>query len=503
MTDNDTSRAWLADLASEKFNPVCIELDRQNRVLTVDGRPEDYGLLRPEKSHPISQYFDFAFGLDEQQDLELGFIEMPNGRAAHAQLKANSNGKTLVIIDATLERDHRQALQQKSNELRLLTNKQEALLEKIKITNAALDKKKQEAEKLSSLQSQFLASMSHEFRTPLASIVAYSAYLATADGKVSIEESIFAIERAAKHLLNLVENLIGHAQFTLDDVGLTETVTAMTELCSDFETIFLPLAKNKGLRLCVNITDSVPTHVRVDAIRLRQMIINLLANACKYTNQGTVVLSIDWRDNEMIIEIADTGIGISQAVQKDIFKAFERGSAESGEGAGLGLYITKRLADLMGGRIAIDSDVGQGTTVTLTLPLLAVERAELATMDPVGQAILVVEDDSDVYDILAIFLDDAGFEVYHADNGQTALEMFAQIEPHAVITDLNVPDGDGISLTQTLREFGYEGPIIILTASNSLRDREKAQKAGCSSYVVKPINPAKLVELIAQSTGSH
>ena len=493
-TDSKPSEEWLASLASERFKPVIIVLDEGGCVSELVGDARYFGLPEIRKGDHICDQFDFLFGVDDLDGLKLEFIESPNGRALHAFAEAWASGGTrLSLIDATLERDQRQALQQKSNELALLNAEQVKLL-------AALQEKKQEAENLATLQSRFLASMSHDFRTPLASILTYADFLQTERGKRNVSQSAEAIKRGAQHLLNMVENLIGQAQLSLEGIRLNPQTVDMTTFREDLESLFLPLATAKGLRFSIEHDDNLPRYVILDPVRFRQICINLLGNACKYTELGQVSLRFSQLREQLYVLVSDTGPGISQAAQARIFDAFERGDATDSKGAGLGLHIVHQLVELMNGELSIRSTLGAGTNVSLTLPLLCPENIE-GDPDPkvvIGSSktVLVVEDDSDVYDVLAIYLDDAGFEVYHADSGLAALEMVRHERPDAVISDLNVPDLDGAALTQALRNEGYDGPVIILTASDLRRDRERAEQAGCSAYVVKPIAADSLVAML-------
>ena len=497
LHNDETS--WLAALALEKLKPLSIEIDDTDCIIAISGNPGDYGFSTPNIGCPVTDCFEFTFGVDFSAEFELDFVETPNGRAAHASLYSSSKNRSLVMVDATLERDQRQAMQQKSHELALLSDEQTSLLSKLNKLNIELAKKKQEADDLNKLQSQFLASMSHEFRTPLASILTYTEYLSSPNPKISIRDGLSAVDRSAKHLLNLVENLIGHAQFKLEDIRLDVGPVKFEELHQDFQALFAPIASSKGLSLQINCQQTVPNVLLLDAMRFRQMVINLLGNACKYTEVGEVGVVFSWHDGYLITEVNDSGVGISKESQDRIFAAFERGDASDAQGAGLGLHITQRLVELMGGEITLDSEPGNGTTITMKLPAAAAENDTSADGVTVDRNVLVVEDDSDVYDILEIYLDDAGYKVFHADSGQTALEMFEHIAPHAVITDINVPEIDGITLTERMRETGFTGPIVILTGSGLKRDRERAELAGCSVYMVKPVSPASLLQQIAKS----
>lgn len=497
-SQQQNEQSWLAALALEKFSPLLIEFDGGKSITGLQGDAEKYGYAKPALGADVFDYFDFLVGLEDQEHYEFAFVETPSGHSVHVLLRQSSERGILVLTDASLERDQRQALQQKSNELKLLSDEQARLLDELHALNKELDSKKQEAEKLSQLQGQFLASMSHEFRTPLASIITYAEYLTSENAKIKPQDGLTAIDRSAKHLLNLVENLIGHAQFTLEGIEINPEAVATRELCNEFEALFSPLAAEKKLRLSVSCDSQVPAYLDLDVMRIRQMVINLLGNACKYTAEGTVSLKIAWRDGLLNIEVGDTGKGIASDMLDRIFAPFERAGAQDSQGAGLGLHITQRLAKLMGGSVTVHSELNQGTTVLMSIPAVISASDNAAELPITGQRVLIIEDDSDVYDILEIYLDDAGHSVFHADSGVSALEMFDHIAPDTVITDLNVPDLNGIALIERLRANGFTGNIVVLTASSLKSDRVNAERAGCTAYLVKPVGPSELVAHLTQ-----
>ena len=493
---------WLAKLAEQRFRPVVIHFDEQNLITAIHGDVNFYGYVEPPVGTKITDAFEFMFGAEFDDDLTLDFVETPNRRAIHAFVQQEAQHKVLSLVDATTERDQRQALQQKSNELALLNHKLNSL-------NIALEDKKQEAEHLSGLQSQFLASMSHEFRTPLASILTYANYLSRAESKVSLSDGLGSIERAAQYLLNLVENLIGHAQFSLEGIELDNRPANVHTIVQELQLLFSAIAAGKGLSFSATCESSVPENLVLDAMRLRQICINLLGNGCKYTEHGGVELTCSYNDHSLKLEVSDTGIGMSKDIQDVVFNAFERGGLTDNRGAGLGLHITQRLVELMCGEIIINSRLGEGTRISVQLPvqqsILAASKSTTTEPVPIqnDHKVLVVEDDSDVYDILEIYLDEANFDVYHADSGVAALEMMEHIQPDSVISDLNVPDLDGVELTKRLRAQNYSGAIIILTASDLRRDKERAMSAGCDKYLVKPVSPDALIDHLQQGATNY
>lgn len=489
---HSSTDAALARLARTKLKPVWFALDRNWHVRDSFGSPAMFGYADVREGGDIRETLEFVYGLELDAAIDLEFVETPNGACIHAELQPAGDGAELLLIDVSVERDQRQILQQKSNEVSLLA----AELSRV---NAALEEKNAETSRLYALQSRFIANMSHEFRTPLSSIVAYAQFLRAGDRRIALSAGLENIDRAAHHLLNLIENLIDQAQFELDELELRPSTASLPALFDDMRGLFQPIAVAKGLSLQVELRSEPPGAVEIDITRWRQILVNLIGNAIKYTERGTVNVTATWADAAVAITIQDTGVGIAPDALERVFEPFHReDSAVMVSGAGLGLSITRHLIRLMDGEIHVDSEPAVGTCVVLRMAAPLATLAAPIAMRGRSAKILIVEDDSDVYDILEIHLEDAGFEVVNAADGATALDAFPFVEPAAVVLDLNLPDMSGITLAATLRERGYPVPIVMLTASSLSSDRAAAIAAGCNEFLVKPVAPQRLCAALAQ-----
>jgi len=485
------SDAALARLAREKLKPVWFSLDRNWHVRDCFGSPATFGYTDVTRGNDVRDALDFVHGLDLDAAIALEFVETPNGACVHAELQPDRDGAELLLIDASTERDQRQVLQQKSNEVSLLA----AELARVNVT---LEEKNAETSRLYALQSRFIANMSHEFRTPLSSIVAYTQFLRAGDRRIALSTGLESIDRAAHHLLNLIENLIDQAQFEVGELELRPTASSLSALFDDVRGLFQPIAVAKGLAFQVELRSSGPDTVDIDPTRWQQVLVNLIGNAIKYTERGAVSVAATWAEGAAAITIRDTGVGIASDALESVFEPFHREtSAVVVDGAGLGLSITRNLITLMGGEISVESALGTGTVVTLRLPAPAAAHVAPSAAHGLSATILIVEDDSDVYDILEIYLQDAGYRVVNATDGATALDALARVEPDAVILDLNMPDMSGFTLAGTLRARAYAGPVVMLTASSLGSDRAAAIAAGCDEFLVKPVTPERLTATLA------
>ena len=494
MSNTDVSYAdsVLARVARAKLKPVWFSLDRHWCVRDYFGSPAALGYQGVTGGNDIRDSLDFVHGLDQAATIELEFIETPNGACVHAELQPCSDGAELLLTDASVERDQRQVLQQKSNEVSLLAGE-------LARVNAVLEQKNAETTRLYALQSRFIANMSHEFRTPLSSIVAYAQFLRAGDRRIALTAGLENIDRAAHHLLNLVENLIDQAQFEVGELELRPAAASLVALFDEMRGLFQPIAVAKGLAFEIKQQAARTDIVTIDMTRWRQVLVNLIGNAIKYTERGGVKVSATRVEDSMVISIRDTGVGIASDALERVFEPFHRETSTSvAGGAGLGLSITRRLVSLMGGEITIDSELEVGTAVTLRLPAPVAEHLASSTARAETATVLIVEDDSDVYEILEIYLDDAGYAVVNAADGATALDAFALVEPTAIVLDLNMPDMSGFTLTATLRERGYQGPVVMLTASSLGSDRAEASAVGCDEFLVKPVTPDRLTSTLAR-----
>lgn len=346
----------------------------------------------------------------------------------------------------------------------------------------------QEADRL---KSEFLSNMSHELRTPLNSVMALSQLMlerASAENNQQDVEYLRVIERNGRNLLNLINDILDLSKI---EAGRMEIYNedlqpaAMIELAL---TSIRPLAEEKGLQLEVDKGD-LPT-VRSDGGKIQQILVNLISNAVKFTEEGTIHLSVSMHGNEMWYAVTDTGIGISAENQKGIFDEFRQADGTTTrrhEGTGLGLAICQKLAKLLGGEIAVESTIGEGSTFTFKLPTVAVawpvqqsnQRVTEQT-EPVLQAnsagtILVIDDDPASRELLRGYLMDSGFEAVVAQSGAEGIDLARKIMPLAITLDVMMPGLDGFTVLERLRSHpaSHDVPVIILTAKDLSRTEQQ------------------------------
>ena len=395
----------------------------------------------------------------------------------------------------------------------------------LRVANAELDRLAQHfdraraiAEQASRAKTRFLAGMSHELRTPLNGILGYAQLLRMDGGLTATQTArVEAMLTAGTHLLEMISCVLdlseiesGGAEMQLASVDLRVVAAATLN-------IVRPTAEGKGLRLSVAVQASVPPLVTTDPARLRQVLLNLLGNAVKFTGSGSVALRLSCtagrQGARLCFEVADTGPGIPPAHKHLLFEEFERlGAGAQGpvEGSGLGLALSRRLAALMGGSLGHRDNPGGGSVFWLDLPLTVAAASEPASMGapaaaaaPAGTAkrILIVDDVAMNRDIAAAFIQSVGYEVVCASGGAAAVVAAADADFDAVLMDVSMPDVDGLEATRRIRTLpGPRGrvPVVALTAQVFTEQVEACRAAGMDSHVAKPFTLETLVDAIAR-----
>ena len=376
---------------------------------------------------------------------------------------------------------------------------------------------KDAAESANRAKSVFLANMSHELRTPLNAILGFSSLVREDPGLPEPRrKDMDIINRSGEHLLGLINEVLDMAKIEAGRKGLEIVPCDLEQLVYDVADMLRVRAGQKGLKLEVIKSSWFPRYVRVDAGKLRQVLINLLGNAVKFTEEGSVTLRIGAEPAGIVLEVEDTGAGIPHEDQERIFEAFVQvGKPGSQKGTGLGLTISRQFIELMGGSISLASTPGKGSLFRAVFPVTQVPASELgAAAEPRGQRfrlkpgqpecrVLIVEDEQENQVLLQRLLLDAGFLVRIAGDGEHGILVFQTWRPHLICMDVRMPVLDGLEATRRIRalERGREVKIVAVTASTSESERGEVMAAGLDDFVRKPYRPAEIFECIARHLG--
>tara|TARA_B100000929_G_scaffold275591_1_gene249603 strand:- start:1220 stop:2674 length:1455 start_codon:yes stop_codon:yes gene_type:complete len=323
-----------------------------------------------------------------------------------------------------------------------------------------------------------------------------------------VEDYARTIHESANQLLAMINEILDFSKIEAGHLTLETSPTALKPLVEGVMALFEPRAQAKGLQLSLHVDPLVPAWVMIDAGRLRQILLNLIANAIKFTDYGSVSIRVSSTVEYLSFDITDTGCGLNSEQQETLFEPFQQADesvARRYGGTGLGLAICKRLSEAMQGRLGVNSTPGQGSTFWCELPL--VEATPVTTPLPAeptrdfgGTSLLLVEDNAVNRKVAVGLLSRLGCEVVCAESGRDALAMVQRQQMHLIFMDIQLPDIDGITVTQQLRAMGgwcSEVPIVAMTAGGAEDDRRRCLAAGMNDYITKPLSLLALGNVLA------
>ena len=386
--------------------------------------------------------------------------------------------------------------------------------------NARAQKAQAEAEAANRAKSVFLASMSHELRTPLNAILGFSGLLREEPG-ISPEQrhTLELINRSGDHLLSLINDVLDVAKIEAGRVETEIVSFDLDDLVRGVTDLMRVRAEEKNLQLMLDQHPGLPRFIRGDATKLRQVLINLVGNAIKFTEHGSVTLVLRQSETSqplrLIFEVQDTGIGIAAEDQASIFEPFVQLRAQTVQkGTGLGLTITRRYVELMGGQISVESHLNQGSLFRVELPVQLAEQAEVSASIHRGRVvgiapgqsefrIMIVEDQAENRLLLRRVLEGVGFSVRVAENGLLGIEMFQSWRPHFIWMDIGMPVMDGFEATRRIRDMegGQAVKIAAITASAFKEDRDKVMAAGMDDFLIKPFLAENVFDCLERHLG--
>jgi PAS domain S-box-containing protein len=389
-----------------------------------------------------------------------------------------------------------------------------------KIFEDSLQRAKQSAELANRSRGEFLANMSHEIRTPMTAILGHAEILKERLQDPDNLQLVRTIRRNGNFLLNIINDILDLSKIDAGKMEIDRRTIHPDAIVRDVQSLMDVRAAEKDIPLRIEFAGPIPETIESDEVRLRQILLNLVGNAIKFTDEGEVklVVRFDEAQRRLMFEIVDTGIGIAPDKLHLLFEPFKQvdnTSTRSFGGTGLGLAICRRLANILGGEVQVESTPGRGSKFTLSLNVIGEGRL----IDPelkvksntdtykedvrLSAWVLVVDDRRDIRYLAQHFIERAGGTVFLATNGQEAIDfIYTPDSPEIdlILMDMQMPVMDGYAATAELRRRGCELPIIALTAKAMKSDRDECLAAGCTDYTTKPLDHRKLIQLIAGLT---
>lgn len=383
-----------------------------------------------------------------------------------------------------------------------------------------VEAKAQELEQANALISEFLANVSHELRTPLHAILSYAELLQQRPEAPRQERLRFlnTIQTSGDKLLRLINDLLDLSKIEAGKIEPLPEDFDPRELLREVEAEVAPLCREKDIALRLQIDDSLPPRVRTDRQMLARVMLNLARNAQKFTDVGEVEIAGRMLgDGVLQLQVRDTGIGIAKSQQKAIFEPFrqlDRKTSRRFEGTGLGLAISKRLVDLLGGHLAVQSKLGEGSTFLVEVPVEQVAAAPAKKPAPRrkkakksqkrSMQVLLVDDDESTREAMKFFLENAGYHVEFASDGPTAVTQAQHLRPDVILLDIMMPGMDGYEVARILKSQKQlrQIPVIALTARAMSDDRQRARAAGFDDFLTKPFRMEEFFDKLAAHTGA-
>jgi PAS domain S-box-containing protein len=493
------------------------DLDLQTGLVTVgESFFRMLGYNAPATPYPVGAFKNIAFGDDLQIIASAvdSWLGMATGNSVEFRVKDRAgNFRWIYSRGDVVENDQNDKPMRAMGIMTDVTDRKRIEQE---LVNARIA-----AEDALHAKSQFLSSVSHELRTPLNGVLGYAQLLQRDTGiPTGSQEYLRAIESCGKHLLTLINDVLDLAKIESGNIDIVCRPNKLDDIVANVSDIVAHRAKSKGLDFIVDRSPNLPEKVQVDEVKLRQVLVNLLDNAVKFTSAGKVVLKLhaDQETKQLMFSVTDSGMGIPKEKLRDVFEPFRQVNPQDGKGTGLGLSICRRLVEAMGGNLNVSSEFGHGSCFYFDLPLLEIHESEfddeslVNTVDPVTEllstvgenpAIIIADDVAVNRHVLLGMLEDVSTDIREAANGLEVIAHLKERTAKLVLMDLRMPEMDGMEATRVIKQdMGMvDVAIIMASATTDEEMMDEAVQVGCDGFLPKPIGIGDLLKVVAATCG--
>ncbi|MGY6631004.1 MAG: hybrid sensor histidine kinase/response regulator [Wenzhouxiangella sp.] len=491
-----------------RLRPLVLRLRSHQRVQRLEGDPMVFGYQESQLSELVEYLTNLRVGLEAAPEIELPLVTLPSGAIADIKWIDQDGRHYVVLLDVSDLHAGLLRRQQTANEIALLNEERQRHIDALESAQETLRLQTMKLSEVQQMQSNMLNGLVHDLGAPLTSILGYLDLLALDALEGTQRQRAFqAIRGSADYISELRAHLLELASDqALNSTRVKPEPVDFTALMARIEDTFAPLAADKQLRLDVSLEGALPDPPLLDRSRLERICFNLVSNAIRYTRQGSVEVRFRLAHRRLELLVRDTGVGIPESDRKRIFQPFGSATLSARLGTGLGLYIVKQFAAAMDGHLSLESAVGQGSTFTITLPLVS-PTPEAPSSDPecanrryVGnRTIAVVEDNEAVAELMELALTDAGFRPERIREPEQLVSWVCTHRPGGVLLDQHLIGRSGVGYVLELRLSGYNGLIIMSSGDQSTDLAEASRRAGADFFLPKPFSIASLQRLLQET----
>jgi len=497
--------AYLRDVLFQAASPLVLTFGPDFVLLGAAGDATRVALEPAAAAQALRTLF---VGMDVAEPTVLPFVELPGARHAHVHLVPDGAMFHLVLLDASEDLARLRPTQQRAHDAEILGHEKSRALRRLKQARAELESQRQVLVETNTLKDALIATLSHEFRSPLTAVFGYVRLLESAGEQAQGRQlALRAIRRAATHLLALSDNLLEWARDAAGADAVADYAPLdLNRLGADVRELFTGSAADSGIVLDVAVEKPSGEAPLGDTLWVRQILINLVGNALRHAAASRIMVRIGADGGKLHLAVTDDGKGVALDAQERIFDEFNNGAGRGPRGTGLGLAIVRRLARQMGGDALVESTPGHGACFSVSLP--ALPAAPSTAVVPAARALrggraLLADDDPAQRELLRMLLQDLGYAVYAVGNANDAVAYALAHAPDLAVIDARMPGLSGNTAAFRLRSQGFQGRVVAVAAQPGAAARDAALAAGADAVCTRPVDSIAFADAVLAGASSR